>query len=480
VKLQQVVLSFALLLAFASLSGCAAAAGPMATPPAAAYSDPFAYCAAVGTIDAPDATYTGLQVPQSVAEGLQKALNAPDTPLEMLQNGSSWRCMDGEVYACFVGANLPCEARANTDRAPTQEEIDFCKQSPNSDFIPAVLTGRETVYEWRCRNGAPEIVRQVFQPDAQGFLSEIWYVLSSTPSESTVAAGSTIQPLVTEVCNGQAQAISHTLNDLIPTQSNEPLDDPVTNAKGTGCQATVTGTGVQFESPAAAVNALSGMLQDEGWTVDPMLIADGPTGTAAGYRKGDQICIAAALWEPDDSAICPQDQPISACQLKPEQQIYTVTLNCGVETPEEGTLAEGGSGQPEPTALDKWQTYANREAGFRIQMPLTWILQTLPDQNNGAIHGESFTGPEGGVEIYWGVGLGGACPTAREPIKLAEVEVTACHATSSDGTEAWSQIDYLVSGGNAFSNRAYTSNAQPSSHDLVLQVLSTLAFMPPE
>jgi hypothetical protein len=133
----------------------------------------------VDTIDAPDAAYTGPKVPDSVATGLQMALNAPDTPLEMLKNGSSWRCMDGEVYACFVGANLPCEAKANSDRTPTVEETDFCQQNRNADVIPAVVTGRETVFEWRCRDGDPEIVRQVFQPDAQGFLSEIWYELSA-------------------------------------------------------------------------------------------------------------------------------------------------------------------------------------------------------------------------------------------------------------------------------------------------------------
>ena len=174
-KLRQVALSFALLLIVASLAGCGATVAPAATSAPASYTDPFAYCAAVGTIDAPGATYTGPRVPQSVAQGLQTALNAPDTPLNVLENGSSWRCMNGDVYACFVGANLPCEAQANTDRTPTQEEIDFCQQNPSSDFIPAVVTGRETVFEWRCRDGAPEVVRQVFQPDAQGFLSEIWY-----------------------------------------------------------------------------------------------------------------------------------------------------------------------------------------------------------------------------------------------------------------------------------------------------------------
>lgn len=33
----------------------------------------------------------------------------------------------------------------------------------------------------------------------------------------------------------------------------------------------------------------------------------------------------------DDSANCPQDQPISTCKVKSEQRNYTVTLNCGLE-----------------------------------------------------------------------------------------------------------------------------------------------------
>ncbi len=167
-----------LLLVALGLAGCGATPVPAATATPQTYTDPFAYCAAVGTIDAPGADYTGPAVPQSVAQGLQKALNAPETPLDVLENGSYWRCMDGSVYACFVGANLPCEAKANTDRTPTQAETDYCQQNPTADFIPAVVTGRETVYEWRCLNGAPEIVRQLTQPDARGFLSDIWYKIS--------------------------------------------------------------------------------------------------------------------------------------------------------------------------------------------------------------------------------------------------------------------------------------------------------------
>jgi hypothetical protein len=177
-KLANLVLFLTLLLVAVMLAGCGATPAPAATSTPATYTDPFAYCAAVGNADTPGASYTGPKVPESVAKGLQTALNAPDTPLDVLENGSYWRCMDGSVYACFVGANLPCEAKANTDKTPTQAEVEYCQQNPSSDFIPAVVTGRETVYEWSCVNGAPNIVKQLTQPDAQGFLSDIWYEIS--------------------------------------------------------------------------------------------------------------------------------------------------------------------------------------------------------------------------------------------------------------------------------------------------------------
>jgi hypothetical protein len=164
-----------ILLVGAGLVGCSAA---KATPTPETYTDPFAYCAAVGTIDAPGPDYTGPRVPESVAVGLQEALNAPDTPISVLENGSDWRCMDGHVYACFVGANLPCKEKVDTDRTPTQAEKEYCQQNANADVIPAAVTGRATAYEWQCKNGAPEMVRQVAEPDERGFFSNIWYEIS--------------------------------------------------------------------------------------------------------------------------------------------------------------------------------------------------------------------------------------------------------------------------------------------------------------
>lgn len=143
----------------------------------AAYDDPFAYCAAVGTIDAPDERYTGEELPVVILEGVRDALNANDVDLEVFEIGTVWRCMDGQVYACNVGANLPCLAKADESREPTEPMVDFCAESPDSDFIPAVVTGRSTVYNWACEDGEPVVVDQFTEVDSQGFLEFVWYAL---------------------------------------------------------------------------------------------------------------------------------------------------------------------------------------------------------------------------------------------------------------------------------------------------------------
>ena len=172
---------------FIVLAVAIAACGPAATSTSAptapvsagSYTDPFAYCAAVGDVDQPDARYTGPAMPDPVVAALRKATGASaDAPLAQ---GSFWRCMGSKVYGCFIGANIPCQEKANTDKNPTAEEIDFCKAQTSADVIPAAVTGHSTVYEWRCTDGKPTIVSQVLQVDARGYPTQFWYELTPNP-----------------------------------------------------------------------------------------------------------------------------------------------------------------------------------------------------------------------------------------------------------------------------------------------------------
>jgi hypothetical protein len=147
---------------------------------ATTFSDPFAYCASVGDADEPGPSYTGEKMPQTVIDGMRKVdAIGTDIPQDVLVSGSVWRCMGSKVYACFVGANLPCDAKANTDKTPTAAETDFCKANPDSLGIPAAVTGHETIYDWNCKGTVPSSDKVGFHVDARGYISEIWFLISN-------------------------------------------------------------------------------------------------------------------------------------------------------------------------------------------------------------------------------------------------------------------------------------------------------------
>jgi hypothetical protein len=158
-----------------ALSACAAP-GTASTATTASTQATAAATTATYTVDT---RYSGEKVPDTVISGYLKAAGLENStePMDTLKAGTTWRCMDGKVYACNVGANLPCASQANTDKTPTQAMKDYCATNSEATDIPASVTGHETVYAWNCSKGAVVLGKQLVQPDAQGFLSDIWYAI---------------------------------------------------------------------------------------------------------------------------------------------------------------------------------------------------------------------------------------------------------------------------------------------------------------
>lgn len=122
-----------------------------------------------------------------------------------------------------------------------------------------------------------------------------------------------------------------------------------------------------------------------------------------------------------------------------------------------------------------WVTYTNAEVGFSMQYPADWQQQELPDENDGQMHHMTVQGPEGGIELIWGVGLGGACPEGYQQIAVAQGTWPACHSQREDGTDLWSLAPPPI-GDTSFGGFVYTNDTTAESREVVLQVLSTLSF----
>jgi len=173
------------------------------------------------------------------------------------------------------------------------------------------------VYVLLTRPDHVEVVRLAFSTE------------TTTPSGSPVAPPTQvrIRPASAETCSDSAKVMQEALG-IEATAGEASFEDYISDLTGTGCQVTVTGTGAYLGQMAAIAEALQTALQARGWREETAYRTDAPVGAATGWSKGDELCLLGVFWKPSANANCPQDQPISACNLRPEQQLYTITLNC--------------------------------------------------------------------------------------------------------------------------------------------------------
>jgi hypothetical protein len=139
-----------------------------------------AYCAQIRDDD------TIRQLPRSLADAAMLARRADDEAAGNSPNArqltkedvddfvaqTSFRCMDGLVWFCSVGANLPCTTKPDT-RTKIPEVDRYCRTERNVEFVPMAVTGHSVIYSWECVNGRA-VITDRRQLDKRGFDAGIW------------------------------------------------------------------------------------------------------------------------------------------------------------------------------------------------------------------------------------------------------------------------------------------------------------------
>lgn len=154
-----------------------------------AIEDPFAYCGHVVNADEPGAPYAGDPFPAEVFRVLADVTGIPpEAPVRAETPEFDWRCMDGFVYACTWGPNLPC-GKADLDSRATPEMVEFCSENFDGTPLPGSLTGHQTIYGWVCRGETPATTHRKYEVDPRGFVASFWHWIA--PSDDGRAATST-------------------------------------------------------------------------------------------------------------------------------------------------------------------------------------------------------------------------------------------------------------------------------------------------
>ena len=90
----------------------------------------------------------------------------------MMRDQAFFRCMDGRLVACFVGANLPC-AKINAARINAGADA-FCRANPGEGAVPMSASGHDALFQFHCVKGHAEVGDAVWTLDERGFAKEIW------------------------------------------------------------------------------------------------------------------------------------------------------------------------------------------------------------------------------------------------------------------------------------------------------------------
>lgn len=161
---------FSLVVAYVS---SAAAANDNSGPPPET-GDPFAYCLRVGTIDEPMGG--GSTIPTALMRYLRTAIGL-SADAQLTPRSYYWRCMNRAVFVCAVGANIPCDTKADRAKRNLGAE-NYCRENPNAVFVPGYATGHSTIYEWSCAGGNSLRGKRLVKLDARGYRIDFWHRVS--------------------------------------------------------------------------------------------------------------------------------------------------------------------------------------------------------------------------------------------------------------------------------------------------------------
>ena len=139
-------------------------------------------------------------------------------------------------------------------------------------------------------------------------------------------------PLSLDTCKDLRDAFSEALGLKGDLREAVAFQDPAGRSRGEGCRITLTGTGDRLPGLSETADAVRAVLEKRGWTEDPACAADGPLGTAGGYRKDEGLVLYRVVVEPAPGAGLLSNRPVSTAELLPEERLFTIVIE-GAERP---------------------------------------------------------------------------------------------------------------------------------------------------
>jgi hypothetical protein len=162
---------------------------------------------------------------------------------------------------------------------------------------------------------------------------------TTAPLQSTAVVAPTV-PAPTSTLkadtSADAEALAAAFSDLdkrvsevlgVPvTAGGAIFSDFITGGDVSSYRLIAHGTGADLRNMGAIAEKIESVFGALGWEQDVTYGATGVGRSMIGYRQGSKLVVVTVAVEPSDDANCPKGTPITNCDLRPEQMLFTVTL----------------------------------------------------------------------------------------------------------------------------------------------------------
>ena len=143
-----------------------------------------------------------------------------------------------------------------------------------------------------------------------------------------IAGAGAQEPTLKPIPAAECQKFASQAQDAIgfPMKASEDdFTDLTDGSDGRSCHISGSASDQTYGAPAEPVAKLAKLFGD--WKGDPARDADGPGGSEKGYVAGNRIATIQVNWEPGPGVVCSDKQPLSACNIRPQQKLWSAVID---------------------------------------------------------------------------------------------------------------------------------------------------------
>lgn len=133
-----------------------------------------------------------------------------------------------------------------------------------------------------------------------------------------------LKPIPAAECQ-QVAARIQAASGLATSVSEDDFIDFFGRAEGRSCHIMATATGLAVTDANALLAQIAKVF--DGWRDEPDRADEGADAAEKGFVQGARLATVEVSWEPGKGVTCSEKLPLSACQVTPQQRLWTAIID---------------------------------------------------------------------------------------------------------------------------------------------------------